>query len=74
MWALLLAGVSLRLEGGLISELRGYLGPRQVAVPGWVRVAMLWLGAWCVFHFRGRLGAAISTSLACFVVAVGFRE
>src|SRR5262249_44241434 len=51
VWTAVLAGVSLRLEGALVAELRGYLRLRSVAVPGWVQPATLWLAAALVSGF-----------------------
>lgn len=36
--------------------------------------ALLWLGAWCLYRFRGRTVPALVTSLICFFVGVGFKE
>ncbi len=36
--------------------------------------ALLWLGAWCIMHFRDRIWPATVSALACFVVGVGFKE
>ncbi|CAN5715392.1 hypothetical protein BH09PLA1_BH09PLA1_34780 [soil metagenome] len=34
----------------------------------------LWLGAWCLYRFRGRPIPALVTSLICFFIGVGFKE
>ena len=36
--------------------------------------ALLWLGAWFIFHFRGRLAIALAGAIACLFVGIGFRE
>ena len=36
--------------------------------------AFLWLGAWCILHFRDKPLPAAATALICFALGAGFKE